>query len=148
MESRVLVSSGFVLLWKGHLINTCYTNDDERGRGRKERKQNHSQNTARGKRRTHPLSSKSKAITSDDGTGMVLCSSARPSACCVAMTAMYRGPLLQRGRGAPIEAPTQQGRLLSATRRRSGGGGAQERGDAGERANSNARVVRDGEGRW
>lgn len=28
------------------------------------------------------------------------------------------------------------------------GGGAQERGDAGERAISNARVVRNGEGRW
>lgn len=51
------------------------------------------------------LMSRSKAITSDDGAGMVLCSSATPSACCVAMTAMYRWPLLQRAaadRGADV----------------------------------------------
>jgi hypothetical protein len=58
------------------------------------------------------LISRSKAIFSDDGTGTVFCSKARPSECCVVMTAInkqrssiYRGELSATklsGKGAPI----------------------------------------------
>jgi hypothetical protein len=46
------------------------------------------------------LISKSKAITSDDGTGRVFCSNASDSVCCVVMTAINKQTdALSRGDG-------------------------------------------------
>lgn len=146
-ESR-LVSSRFELLQKVYLINTCTPERWDEKEAKEKRQKRHPQRheDLRWRGGTHPLISKSNAITSDDGTGMVLCSTAKPSACCVAMTAMYhRGGLSYRGSGEG-EARTDRGarRGGNGLNRSAAGDGAASDGEY--LAMVDARVVGDGGG--